>query len=135
MNVENEINRILADDSLDDETRDHGKCDLIEELILKYDWKSVEEVMIAVLEDMDRQYDDYVTIAEVIWGAALDERDMPINRVIALLYHRLEPDQDSDENNLAWSIVCKLKGVDYLSEYDPLEDPEIKREMEKISAA
>ncbi|MFC1580274.1 hypothetical protein ACFL4N_05115 [Thermodesulfobacteriota bacterium] len=125
----------MADDSLDDETRDQGKCDLIEELILKYDWKSVLIVMIAVLEDNNRRYDDYVTSAEVIWGAALDEKHMPVNRIIALLYHRLEPDKDSDENNLAWSIVCKLKGVDYLSEHDPLEDPGIKREMEKIKTA
>ena len=44
----------------------------------------------------------------------------------------LEPDEGSNENNFAMGIVCKLKGVDYLSEYDPLKDPDVKLEIEKI---
>ena len=29
--------------------------------------------------------------------------------------------------NLVWSIVSELKGVGYLSDYDPLKDPEVTR--------
>lgn len=132
MDLENEINKILGDDSLDDVRREQDKCDLIEDLIPRYDWKSVQGVLITVLEENNRSQKDYITAAEVFWGAVLDGRDVSANRVIALLYHRLEPDPGSNENNLAWSITSKLKGVDYLSEYDPLEDPDVKVEIKNI---
>jgi hypothetical protein len=34
--------------------------------------------------------------------------------------------------NLAWSITCKLKGLDYMSEYDPLRDPAVLHELEAL---
>ena len=63
-----------------------------------------------------------------LWGAALDGRDLPADRVIALLYHRLDPG-DGGENNLAWSITSKLKRVGYLSDYDPLQDAAVRAEL------
>jgi len=132
MNTEREIDRVLVDDSLDDDSREEGKCELIEALIPEHGWEDVQQAMIAVLEDENRRQADYMTAAQLFWGAALDRRSLQVSKVIALLYHRLQPDPGSDESNLAWSIVCKLKGVDYLSEYNPLDDPEVEAEMRRI---
>jgi hypothetical protein len=56
---------------------------------------------------------------------------MPIDRVIALLYFRFDPRGDA-EDNLVWSITSKLKGVDYLSDYNPLTDAGVCAEMERL---
>lgn len=135
MNIQSEVTNILIDDSLDDECRQEGKCDLIEALIPKHGWETVQAEMIDVLEDYNRRQKDYLVVAEVFWGAALDKRKIQVDRVIALLYYRLKPDTGSTENNLAWSIVCRLKDVDYLSEYDPLEDAAIRAELQRIRKA
>ena len=120
------IDAILSNDALDSDDCEESKCGLIEEeLIPQYGWEAVREAMIRVLLDDSRRAQDYEATAAVFWGAVLDCRDVPVNEVIALLYHRLPHDDGSSENNLAWSITCNLKNVDYLSEYDPLEDPEV----------
>jgi hypothetical protein len=60
---------------------------------------------------------------------------MPKARVIALLHHRLIADVPAPlelDDNLVWSITRNLKGVDYLSDYEPLDDPEVKDELRRI---
>jgi hypothetical protein len=52
-------------------------------------------------------------------------------RVIAHLYFRY---CGPGEDNLAWSITSRLKGVGYLSDYDPLCDPYVVRELKKLPA-
>ena len=64
-------------------------------------------------------------------GAALDGRQIQINKLIALLHHRFDPRGDA-EDNLVWSITCKLKNVGYLSDYEPLNDPGVKEELKAI---
>ena len=56
---------------------------------------------------------------------------MNANKVIAHLCHRFIA-AGNNEDNLAWSIVSKLKGKDYLSDYDPLRDAEVIEELNKI---
>jgi hypothetical protein len=36
-------------------------------------------------------------------------------------------------DNLVWSIISKLKGVGYQSDYDPLQDPDVLREMKRLT--
>jgi hypothetical protein len=57
---------------------------------------------------------------------------MEADWAIALVYHRLAPDASDDERNLAWSIASTLKGVDYLSDYEPLADPGVVKELERL---
>ena len=124
------LQKILADDSLDLEDAEESKCEKIEELIRHYGWKSIESCLLQVLEADSLRCKDWNTAAEVFWGAVLDERDLSADRVIALLYQRLPGDEYSA--NLAWSIASKLKGVGYLSDYDPLADPGVQAELDRL---
>lgn len=129
MSVRAALDQLLAEPETDD--AENSKCEEIEErLIPKFGWEAVREAVIEVLES-DRSQSDYEVAAEVFWGAALDKRDLPVNKVIALLYYRFDQ-HGTDENNLVWSIASTLKKVDYLSEYEPLKDVEVLRELEKI---
>ena len=134
MDLAAEINRILSNDSLDSDECEESKCETIEGLIPLHGWEAVQGVLLNILLDDERDVRDYEVAAEVFWGAILDKRLIhPQNRVIALLYHRLQIDTNS-ENNLVWSIVCKLKNVDYLSDYNPLNDQAIAEEIKFLEA-
>lgn len=126
-----DIDAVLADDTLDHASSDDSKCERIERLIGVIGWAAVRDNILAILADAGRRRRDHEVAAEVIWGAALDGREMSADRVIALLCNRFDPDGDS-EDNLVWSIVSKLKGLDYLSEYQPLQDPGVQAELAAI---
>ena len=127
------INSILADDSLDSEECEKSKCEAIEMLIPAYGWDTVQDALLLILIDSERRTRDYEVAAEVFWGAILDQRKITsANKVIALLYSRLQKDEGSFENNLAWSIASSLKGYGYLSDYDPLKDHEVIEEMRQL---
>jgi hypothetical protein len=101
-------------------------------LIDEVGWPEVCGELLAILEDETRPEAQWLAVAEVFWGAVLDHRAVPADRLIALLYARLPPDPHSIENNLAWSIVVRLRGLSYLSEYDPLADPKILAELASV---
>jgi hypothetical protein len=127
------INSVLENDYIDSDENGDTTCEKIEKLIPQYGWEAVQEILLNILLDENRKTRDYEVAAEVFWAAALDYEDIsPVNKVIALLYNRLPNDENSGENNLAWSIVCKLKNIDYLSDYDPLKDPEIIAEARRL---
>ena len=65
------------------------------------------------------------------WGAVLDKRDLAADELIALLYHRFDPDGLAEDNEV-WSIASKLKGVGYLSKFEPLRDPAVAEELQRI---
>ena len=134
MRLKDRIDQILKNDALDEDDYPEDTCKVeeIEKVNQHYSWKEIEHLLIDMLLE-DRRVKDYQTIAAVIWGACLDKRDFTNrNKIIALLYKRLPNDEDSIENNLAWSIVTKLKNVGYLSDYDPLEDPMVQKEINKL---
>src|SRR5687767_8930611 len=106
-----DINAVLADDALDDESSDDSKCERIERLIGVVGWAAVRDSILGILADAGRRRRDHEVAAEVLWGAVLDVREMPADRVIALLYNRFDPRGDT-EDNLVWSIASKLKGLD-----------------------
>ena len=111
---------------------DEDAQDQIDALITPGSWPLVCEHVLAVLEDPQRSRAEWELAAAVMWGACCDERPLPVDRTIALVYARLPADADSSESNLAWSIASKLKRVGYLSEYDPLRDPHIVLELARI---
>ena len=76
------------------------------------------------------------TALNVLFYSARDHQDrriprpMPADFTIALLCHRFPECIDSGDR--IWSIVCDLKGVNHSSNYDPLHDASVIRELEAI---
>jgi hypothetical protein len=124
------IRAILSDHRFDALRVDYLQVEAIEHLIPQLGWAAVRDGILGALAE-ERATDDYETLARVIWGAVLDKREVPADRVIALLYHRLSPESDYG-HNLVWSITCNLRGVSYLSEYRPLQDPVVRKEMSAV---
>jgi hypothetical protein len=126
MDVAARIQSILSDDTLD---KGGGDVEAIEALIKQFGWELIQVELLRCLWD-EKQRNHWYSVAAVFWGATLDNRPMPTDKVIASLYLRLDTQNCTDEEeNLAWSITCKLKGVDYSSEYDPLKDPDVLAEL------
>jgi hypothetical protein len=121
---------ILADDRLDDESSDPTKPEAIEELIGRFGWEPVRECLFALLRD-DDQAPHWRTAVQVFWGAVLDHRELPADELIAWLYYRFDPEGQAEDNDV-WSITSKLKGVGYLSRYQPLRDPGVLRHLRAI---
>lgn len=125
-----EIDAILIGE--DHSSDDDNSVERIEGIIEDDGWDVVRACLLAVLEDPARPVAHWKVVAAVFWGALLDSRPVPADRLIALLYVRLPNDEHSGENNLAWSITCRLRGVGYMSGYDPLADPGVQRELSTI---
>ena len=132
MDIMGQIRQILdreVPDTEDFESSKADKCEEIESFIENYSWEVIQSALVEMLKDIKLDTYDYDVIAQVFWGAVLDKRIIDTNKVIALLYLRLPA--GSDLENLIWSITHRLKGVGYLSDYEPLEDPDIIKEMNK----
>lgn len=102
----------------------------VQPLIRQFGWQAVCDGVFAALESDESMI--WTPAAAVIWGAALDKRVLDVDRAIALVYFRLDSDKPGEEDNLAWSIASKLKGVSYLSSYDPRLDPPIKAWLDQL---
>lgn len=135
LDIEARIEAILADTELEREASESSKVDAIETFYRERGWKPVCDYLLSVLEDPVRSVDDCMTAAAVFWGAVLDRLPVNADRLIALLYKRLPPDENSSESNLAWSITAKLKGKSYGSSYDPFEDPGVRAELERLGCS
>lgn len=122
------VDRILASASGDP---DEDAVDRIESAIVDHGWPAIRDALMHVLEDATRPAAHWEIAAAALFGAVLDRRPMHDDRVIALVYARL-PREGGAENNLAWSIAAKLRGVGYLSEYAPLADPAVLAELRTI---
>lgn len=128
-----QISCILSDARFDDAACEDTRGDAIWALVASdAEWERVRDRMIAVLAD-DGAAKHWVTASVVLWfGVA---RPMPKARVIGLLYHRLMADLPPAlalDENLVWSIASNLKGVAYLSDYEPLSDPEVQSELTRL---
>ena len=133
MEIRHQIRTILMNDALDADDCETGKCEEIERLIEVHGWDAIQAILVDMLEDDHLNISDFDVIAQVFWGAVLDKRVMDINKTIALLYMKLPPD-DEHLDNLVWSITIRLKGIGYLSDYNPLEDPDVLKEMDKYKS-
>jgi hypothetical protein len=128
--VRERINAILTDGRLNDESSDPTRAGAIEDLIGSHGWEPVRECMMDVLRD-DRQAQHWRAAAHVFWGAVLDRRELPADEVVAWLWHRFCPEGQAQDDDI-WGIVSKLKGVGYLSDYDPRRDPAVRPYLEAI---
>lgn len=133
MTLQQRIRSILNDAALENGVAEQSRTEAIEALIDEHGWPKVRDGVLDILWN-DSQASHWHTAAEVLWGAVLDNRDLPIDTVIALLYYRFDPD-GTKEDNLVWSITSKLKNVGYLSRYKPLNDPAVVKELTRISGA
>jgi hypothetical protein len=125
-----DLTRQLEQFLMDCETNEDVPEDAINVLVNRFGWESVQEGLFQVLED-NHQAIHWRTVAVVFWGAVLDGRQIQANKLVALLYHRFDPNGNA-EDNLVWSITSKLKGVGYLSDCDPLNDPGVIEELKAI---
>jgi hypothetical protein len=125
MSLTEKVAAILADTALDseDDPRDSSRVEELQKLVPMIGWAALETEMLARLAADDDQ-DHWQVAAGVFWEAVLDRRVLEVDRIIAHLYF-----QFPSEDNLAWSITTKLKHLDYLSEYDPLQDPGVLAEL------
>jgi hypothetical protein len=121
---------------LRDEGTEYDIVDAVTELAQDVGWSAVDSAMLGVLRDTSQASRWYDVVA-CLFGTDCHKRQLPcdITYLIALLYDclQLRPDLGTAEvdhdsvDNLVWSIVHKLKGVGYLSEYDPRTDPDVQR--------
>ena len=132
--MKNLVKQILDDPSLDNEDAEESKSELIEQLITSDNWPEIQQFLFEVLSNDDETYSNWHTCLEVFWGAVLDQRPVDGDRIIALAFLRLKPDEHSLENNLAWSLTCKIKGEDYFSGYSPFEDPEVAKVIKEYKS-
>ena len=108
----------------------------IEQLIDACGWKPARDYVLSVLEDPARSVGQWQLAASVVWWLSCDKRELHADRVIALVYARLPNDKSSGESNLAWSIASTLKQRSYMSSsYDPLQDPDVARELASVRRA
>ena len=121
------VSSVLARAS-DDE---HSKAEQLEALAEEITWPLLLADMLRILRDGSRSLRDCRVATEVLWGAVLDKRAIDGTDVIAHLLLRYEIAGPS-EDNLAWSIVARLRGVSYLSEYRPSEDPDIQARLAEL---
>jgi hypothetical protein len=130
MHLRDRVVSILNDPALDGAEDTGTQAERIELLIEEHGWDALLACLCGLLHRGDAT--DWLAIAEVFWGAALDQRPMPADAVIALLYGRFERAGARDEHsdNLLWSITCRLKRVGYLSDYEPLHDPGVRSQMQ-----
>jgi hypothetical protein len=129
--VRDRVRAILADPAYDDVASDAVRSDAILALCEPHGWDAVLEALLGVLRDDGAQR--HWREASIVLFCALP-RPMPVNQVIGLLYRRLIEEVPADyelDENLVWSITRNLKNVDYLSEYEPLQDPAIQAEMKR----
>jgi hypothetical protein len=103
---------------------------LVERLADAHGRPAVLGAILDALRDDARQA-HWAGASIVLWGCVLDEWELPVDEVIALLLHRLQIDR-TEEDNLVWSIICKLKRVSYLSSYDALDDPGVRTELRRL---
>lgn len=114
-----------------DEECDRDLEDLLAPVVAGHGWPPVGEALLGILEaDEPGLWPD---AAGALWATALDRCELDSNRVIALVYHRLGGSASDHDSNLAWSVASRLKGVGYLSDYDPLADPDVLRELERLT--
>ncbi|MGV3623026.1 MAG: hypothetical protein ACO1OB_19560 [Archangium sp.] len=114
----------MEDDALDADSR-------LERLLANATWPEVDAELRAVLRD-DARSGLWAAAIEVLWCAVLDARETDVDSLVALLWHR-RPELTLEEN-LVWSVIAKLKKLDYLANYDAEKDEGVRRELRRLRA-
>ncbi len=128
--LQQRVGEILTDHDLQEEAAECSQAESIESLNDRFGWEAVCRCLMDRFRD-DSQEDHWRVLMAVFWEAVLDGRELPADELIAWLYHRFDPHGQA-EDNLVWSITSKLKGVGYLSKYNPLSDPGVLQHLQRI---
>jgi hypothetical protein len=124
MNLESRLNTIFEDPRLDGEDVENSKSQIIYSLVPEVMWDNLLPILIEMLKHRSKKpYWNIIT--EVLYYASNDNRPMPINEIIALLFVCSAEKDGIQDGNLVWSITHKLKGVSYNSDYEPVDDPAV----------
>lgn len=113
------MKNVLADEALDAD-------EMLARLLSNSTWPQVDASLRALLRD-ENEAALWPAIVGIYWAAVLDKRETEINSLIALLWHR-RPELTLEEN-LVWSVISKLKNLDYLANYDAERDANVAREL------
>ena len=134
LNVLPQLLAIVSDPRFNDESVDDDLNDSVTAFASEVGWPPVLNAMLDVLRDSSLAKYWYDIVA-CLFGCDCHELPLPCERsyLTALLYDclRLRPDlgidghDQDDSDNLVWSIVHQLKGVSYMSAYDPQADPDV----------
>ena len=112
--------------------------DLLEELRRlagSVGWEPLLADAFAILNSQAQKGFWYQAILVFFWSLS-SQPTLPctLEECIARLYVCLEQSPELDEHdseNLIWSIVHHLKGISYLSDWDPYKDPRVWKHMER----
>lgn len=122
--IKNIISEVSKKDLSSSETED-----VLNIILSLGNWKNIRTGLLNILVENDSSLWDE-TVAYIYYfqnrGYKFDD-----TKTIAALYSCLSSSETIDEN-LAWTITKNLKSIPYLSDYDPLQDPEILLEIENI---
>ena len=134
MTAIDQLQALLCDPRFADDSTDDDLSDAILNLAANLGWNAVDSALIAILRDTNRSPHWYDVVA-AFFCSDCHERDLPngADFLIAALYDclRLHPNlgnpaiANDEAENLVWSIVAKLKSVEYLSDYNPQTDPAV----------
>jgi hypothetical protein len=137
MDVRSQLVELLSEPRFHDGSNDDPDDEILA-ITENIGWDPTFVAFISILEDESLVLCWYDSIA-FLFGCDCHKRDLPCERsyLTALLYDclRLHPDlgvkglEYDGADNLVWSIVHALKGVEYLSDYDPKSDPEVLRQV------
>ncbi|WP_345685634.1 hypothetical protein [Novipirellula caenicola] len=132
--VYQQILALLADPHFHDDFVDDDLSDAVASLASDVGWQPVLNAMLDVLRDSSLTRHWYDVVA-CLFACDCHTLPLPCDRsyITALLYDclRICPDlgidgrNPDDTDNLVWSIVHNLKGVSYMSDYDPKTDAEV----------
>ncbi len=121
-----EVIKALLDREAQDE--DFDLCLEVQNHAKSEGWLSIVEEALAILSDREKPL-YWRSAANIIFWSPKTELPIPKMQVVARLYwcliHGGEGIEDAE--NLVWSIAKDLKGVGYLSEWDPMQDPEVAK--------
>lgn len=103
----------------------------VDELVSHIGWAFVQAEAMQILASSELLRFWHQAMCVVFWSSSSEVRIPPCGDAmdcVARLYLCLERDRRLDEN-LVWSIAHQLKGVSYLSAWNPLLDREVVMRM------
>jgi hypothetical protein len=93
-------------------------------------WDQNLPILLELLNNKN-QMKNWPQIIITLWYGIGKRYLFPIDYTIAVLYHCLDISEELDEN-LIWSITRNLKNISYESDYDPYQDENVQKIMQKL---
>jgi len=112
----------------------------INNLNSEYGQYQILDSILEILKDYSYHKCWYLAVSIISWFVEEGDIDLPVKwqELVAILYFCLDlfPDlgvsEGADGENLVWGIAHSLKNVDYLSEWNPIKDPEIIKYIKQL---